>query len=214
MGDFVDLLLEDPAGIDSLTLTVAYTADTASPTLLWCDRNGEWQTAAAGTVDQTNKRITLVITDASSPSLSDLEGTPAVVANFTPLAVTLGWFLAERNGENVDVRWQTATETGVAGFHLLAVTQSGNQRLNADLIPSTVIDSVTPTDYQLAVQTDATHFLLQQVGIAGDVTEMGPFELGVAFGDRSEAEPSGPGENRPDAAGRRIYLPLINNSAP
>ena len=119
----------------------------------------------------------------------------------TPLAVTLGWFLAERNGETVDVRWQTATENGTAGFHLLAVTESVNQRLNADLIPSTVIDSVTPTDYQMAVQTDATQFLLQEVGIAGDVTEMGPFELGFAAGARSETESSGPEGNGPEGNG-------------
>ena len=132
----------------------------------------------------------------------------------TPLAVTLGWFLAERNGATVDVRWQTATENGTAGFHLLAVTESGNQRLNADLIPSTVLDSVAPTDYQMTVQTDATQFLLQEVGIAGDVTEMGPFELGVAVGVRSETESSGPEANGPEATSPRIYLPLINNSVP
>ena len=96
VGEYVDLLLEGTAGVNSLTVTVAYADTSASPTLYWCDANGEWQTATVGTVDADNKTITLVITDATSPSLGDLEGTPLVAGSNTPLAVSLGWFLAER----------------------------------------------------------------------------------------------------------------------
>ena len=57
-------------------------------------------------------------------------------------------------------------------------------------------------------------FFLQQLGIAGDVTEMGPFELGVAVGARAEAESSGPEGSQPDATSPRLYLPLIGKSVP
>jgi hypothetical protein len=100
-----------------------------------------------------------------------------------PLAVTLGWFLAERNGASVNFRWQTATETGTAGFHVLAATDDGNTvQLNQKLIPSLVIDSITPTDYAFNAVTDATGFYLEEMGVDGGVTRHGPFELGVEYG--------------------------------
>ena len=49
----------------------------------------------------------------------------AAVTVEQPLAVTLGWLLAERQGEVVDIRWQTDTETGTIGFNLLAMSESG-----------------------------------------------------------------------------------------
>ena len=64
-----------------------------------------------------------------------------------PLPVTLSYFLATPSGDGVHFAWSTATETGNAGFNLYAETEAGRQRLNAELIPSAVIDSVEPQDY-------------------------------------------------------------------
>ena len=75
------------------------------------------------------------------PINSGSDCTSGAVEASTPLSVILGWFLAQRNGDVVEVRWQTATETGTAGFHVLTATDDGNTvRLNQDLIPSPVID--------------------------------------------------------------------------
>ncbi len=98
------------------------------------------------------------------------------------IPVTLGWFLAAGNGGTVNFRWQTATETGTAGFNVLAVTEGGTVQLNRELIPSKVIDSVEPTNYSVALATDAVTFYLQEVGVDGSVTEHGPFTLGREYG--------------------------------
>ena len=56
------------------------------------------------------------------------EGTvdiPVTLSVSGPLAVTLNWFLAEPDGDVVNFQWQTGSETGTAGFHLLAKTADG-----------------------------------------------------------------------------------------
>ena len=214
-GEYVDLLLEGTAGVNSLTVTVAYADTAATPTLYWCDANGEWQTATVGTVNADNKTITLVITDATSPSLGDLEGTPLVAGSNTPLAVSLGWFLAERNGDAVDFRWQTASESGTAGFNLLAAMGDGSSgdkvQLNPDLIPSPVIDSVEPADYAFSAVTNATLFYLQEIEIDGGVHEHGPFEVGVAsgveIGVEIGVESGNDGEMTPT-----LWLPIVSSA--
>ena len=55
-----------------------------------------------------------------------------------PLAVTLSGFLAERSGDIVEFHWQTATETGMAGFNLYAESAGEHLRPNTELIPSEV----------------------------------------------------------------------------
>ncbi len=213
-GDYVDLLLEGTGGVNSLTVTVAYSDTIGSPSLYWCDVNGEWQATTVGTVDTDNKTITLAVTDATSPSLSDLEGTPLVVGSNAPLAVSLGWFLAERVGDSVDFRWQTATETGTAGFHVLAATgensDSDKVRLNPELIPSPVIDSVEPTNYTFSAVTEATRFYLQEIGIDGSVSEHGPFELGVASGVEIGAE-SGVESGTDVEMTPVLWLPIVSS---
>ena len=84
--------------------------------------------------------------------------------------VTLGWFLAARSGDGaaVDFRWQTATESGTAGFNLLAAGADGARtRLNPALIQSPAIDSVEPLDYGYQAATDSTSFFLEELSIDG-----------------------------------------------
>ena len=118
--------------------------------------------------------------------------------------MNLGWFLSQRNGDVVEVRWQTATETGAAGFHVLTATDDGNTvRLNQDLIPSPVIDSVTPTDYAFDAVTDATAFYLEEMSVNGGATKHGPFELGQVYGARTnDVDYEGSG-------GLAYFLPII-----
>ena len=100
---------------------------------------------------------------------------------------------------------QTATETGTAGFNLLAETPDGAIRLNSTLIASPVIDSVTPTGYSYVAVTDAERFFMQEVGIDGDVDELGPFALGEAYGAQVETPSiAHPADNR-----LKLYLPAM-----
>ncbi len=96
--------------------------------------------------------------------------------------VTLGWFLAEANGDRVDFRWQTTTETANAGFNLYGEGPDGLIRLNETLIPSSVIDSVEPTDYAYSAVTTATVFYVEEVSLEGMTDQIGPFELGREYG--------------------------------
>ena len=115
--------------------------------------------------------------------------------------VTLGWFLAEANGDAVDIRWQTATETANAGFNLYGEIDGARNQLNETLIQSTVIDAVEPTDYAFSAATPATVFYLETVSLDGASELAGPFTLGEEYGVYSA----------PDGVDvtPRIWLPIM-----
>ena len=123
--------------------------------------------------------------------------------NSGTLPVTLAWFAAMPEHDAVHVQWQTATEIGNAGFHLLAATPGGLVQLNDALIPSTVIDSVEPVLYAVHVQTDATEFFLQEVALDGGTADHGPFVLGEPSGTKIGADWIA------QPASYTIYLPLV-----
>ena len=211
MGAYVDVLLEDDTDISNFNVTIRYTNesdDEKNYIVYWCGTDGNWQQVAGATIDidEGGNKAVFTLTSATTPSLSQLEGTPFVVADSTPLAVTLSYFHAQANGETVDFAWQTATETGTAGFNLLAVTDAGKVQLNDALIASPVIDSVEPTDYRFEAVTGATQFYVQQVAIGGRVTEHGPFELGGEYGSASGTNDSGTTD---DEMTQRIWLPMV-----
>ena len=121
------------------------------------------------------------------------------------LAVTVSWFHSRRAGDMTEFAWQTATETGNAGFNLLAVTGDSAAQLNPTLIPSTVIDSITPTDYGYIASTQADRFYLQEVRIDGLAENTGPFALGETHGVRA----MGAADSAQEQTDVRLYLPLI-----
>ncbi|MCB9140200.1 MAG: hypothetical protein H6642_17810 [Caldilineaceae bacterium] len=138
------------------------------------------------------------------PDATDVTGTTASTSEFQvgePLAVTIGWFMAERVDNEVVFHWQTVAEIGTAGFYVLAIVDDGALQLNQEMIPSTVIDSITPTSYSFTTTTAATQFVLQQVGVGGDIIEHGPFDLGMEYGVYT------PHDNIDLTL--RIWLPLI-----
>ena len=118
------------------------------------------------------------------------------------LPVTLSYFLATPSGDGIHFAWQTATETGNAGFNLNAETEAGRQRLNDELIPSAVIDSVEPQDYVYeATGVTGEIFYIELIDIAGSSELHGPFALGVPHGSRVEANPA--------EQGNQLYLPSV-----
>ncbi len=63
--------------------------------------------------------------NADNGRVSNAESATSTVLFAEPLAITLGWVLAEAEDDLVHFRWQTVTESGVAGFNVLAVTARG-----------------------------------------------------------------------------------------
>ena len=202
LGDFVDVLLENATDVDSLEVTVGYTEVGENPTLYWCDADGRWSQIVGGTVDSDNKLVKLTVGENTTPNLGDLEGTPLVVGSSSPLSITVAWFLTERVGDVVSFHWQTASETGVAGFDLVSERDDGvHSRLNDDLIPSHAIDSITPTEYTFSAATEATRFTLHELGIDGGVIAHGPFLLGREYGVFSTPTSS--------EFTTRVWLPMV-----
>ena len=118
--------------------------------------------------------------------------------------VTIGYFLAQRNGDDVVFTWQTVTETGNAGFNLLAASDAGLVQLNPELIQSKVVDALEPTDYRATFATPESLFYIQEVSVDGETDEFGPFQLGVAFGAYTAPDRIDPGEDGPT-----LYLPWV-----
>jgi hypothetical protein len=131
-----------------------------------------------------------------------IRDTRATNTGATPLPVTLSYFLATPSADGVHFAWSTATETGNAGFNLYAEMEAGRQRLNAELIPSAVIDSVESQDYAYeTTDVAAEMFTIEQIDVSGDSELHGPFALGVAHGSRFGANPS--------EMDNQLYLPSV-----
>ncbi|MCB0044107.1 MAG: pullulanase-type alpha-1,6-glucosidase [Caldilineaceae bacterium] len=198
---YVDVLLEETTDITGLAVTVQYTdeADEATHTLYWCNADGNWSEVGGGTIvrDGVNNTVQFTVTDATTPSLAQLEGTPFVAGADISLSVSLGYFLAQADGDQVRFVWQTVTESGIAGFHLLADEADGLRRLNETLIPSAVVDSLEPRRYEFTATTTATRFYLVESTVEGATREYGPYDIGMSYGSYS--------------GNRSIYLPLVQH---
>ena len=102
--------------------------------------------------------------------------------------VTLAYFKAEPTSGGTSFEWSTASETANAGFNLYVETDNGLERVNDELIPSTVIDSQIPQDYRYeAPGTGGEMFYIEDVGLFGENRFHGPFAAGEGFGKRGEA---------------------------
>ena len=138
-----------------------------------------------------NSNPVAVIAPSVEVTLESGEDVICTFANENPdlnLAVTLGWFLAESHDGVVTFSWRMETESGVAGFNLLAVTETGLVPLNGTLIPSVAIDSIAPTEYQVSLATTATTFYLQEITVDGGTEDHGPFEIGQEYGSSGNVD--------------------------
>jgi uncharacterized repeat protein (TIGR01451 family) len=122
--------------------------------------------------------------------------------------VTLAQFSSSQEGAVVRFDWSTATEVGNAGFNLYAETPEGREKVNDQLIPSNVIDSLEPQSYSYEAATSGDVFFIEDVAVNTETRLHGPFNLGEAYGSPpvveaidwgairaevgAEAEPSGP----------------------
>jgi hypothetical protein len=108
----------------------------------------------------------------------------------TTTPVSLSYFLATGEGGNVHFEWSTATEVGNVGFFLYVEVDDTRQLVNADLIPSHVIDSIERQDYAYdATGIDGDTFFIEEVDYQDTRRSYGPFSLGVAYGAPVDPEP-------------------------
>ena len=152
-------------------------------------------------------------TDTSAKANPSSESNPIAGYDFgfndgTVLAVSLSYVNSERADDGtVSFIWETATETGNAGFNLYAQSNDVLSLVNAEMIPSSVIDSVTPVSYSYRATMDAEQFYIELISISGKSELHGPFTLGVAYGSPSDA-PSGPDTGEMQ---KSLFLPTIRN---
>lgn len=124
--------------------------------------------------------------DGNSPIAFSTVYAPNVIAHACEVGVvpvTVSSFSSQQVGDSVRFAWQTATETGNAGFNLYVVTDAGLQRINDRLIPSAGIDSTRPQQYTYqAAGIAGDTFYIEDVDVRGSVRRHGPFKLGETAG--------------------------------
>ncbi|MFC1681759.1 C25 family cysteine peptidase [Pseudomonadota bacterium] len=103
--------------------------------------------------------------------------------------VTLGYFHATGGGGWLRIDWATATETGNLGFNLYVVDPDGSKRqINAELIPSKVIDSMKRQKYSFeATGVSGDEFVIEDVDVLGKTRMRGPFVLDKVYGRLKQA---------------------------
>ncbi len=103
--------------------------------------------------------------------------------------ITVSYFRAQRRGETVNFEWTTSTETSNAGFNLYVETAENSLvQVNDELILSQVIDSVEAQDYTFSTEVEGNTFFIEDVSLAGETRQHGPFQLGRPYGGKPEAE--------------------------
>ncbi|MDD2921320.1 MAG: C25 family cysteine peptidase, partial [Anaerolineales bacterium] len=137
--------------------------------------------------------------DADSPNGEALTGGVATIGeveeyrwgfvNGTPTPVTVAYFRAEQQGGSVDFEWSTVTETGNVGFNLYVQDQDGKlTRINDELIPSHVVDSLERQDYAYSASANGETFYIEDVSVFNETRRHGPFQIGETYGERAEME--------------------------
>jgi hypothetical protein len=106
----------------------------------------------------------------------------------TMTPVTLSYFLSQRQGNNINFTWSTATETGNVGFNLYVKSGQKTTQINKTLIPSKVIDSLDRQDYSFSATVKGNLFYIEDVSVLGETDMHGPFKVGEKYGDRMAAD--------------------------
>ncbi len=108
-----------------------------------------------------------------------------VIDGNVPTPVTLASFVAEREGgHTVRFAWTTATETGNVGFHLYVQDGKRLRRINEELIPSRVVDSLDRQSYEYRAEVKGEVFFIEDVSVFAEARRHGPFALGEEHGVR------------------------------
>ncbi|MCB0045885.1 MAG: discoidin domain-containing protein [Caldilineaceae bacterium] len=121
----------------------------------------------------------------------------------TPLAAALNYAYSERAADGtVYFIWETATETGNAGFNLyMELADGSEQSANGELVPSSVIDSVAPTRYTYQANVAGESYYIEFVNVDGSTERYGAFKVGEEYGEPADVDQS--------TLTNPLYLPFI-----
>lgn len=140
--------------------------------------DGSWSLLSQ--VNEANNQFNGTVT-----SFSDFTGGEQAV-----VPVTMSYFQATSNGDNIYFNWQTATETANMGFNLYAQTGNGLQQLNQHLILSKEMSSLQATDYSFNADAGAGDiFYIEDIDVSGKTKRQGPFALGQTYGRKADEIP-------------------------
>ncbi|MBN1657076.1 MAG: hypothetical protein JXA93_01680 [Anaerolineae bacterium] len=149
---------------------------------------GDSWTALSGTVDTANNVVTAGGVDTFSRWAIGGPGGE-------PTAVELTAFEAVAVGGQVTVKWETASEIDLLGFHLFRSSERTGEliRLNQEIIPGAMPGSPQGAQYEFtdrAIESGATYFYwLESVDLHGQSAQHGPVSVSIS--------------------GYRCYLPLL-----
>jgi len=111
------------------------------------------------------------------------------------LPVTLSFFESFYINKNkIRIDWNTSTETMNIGFYLWGYAGDEKIKINEEIIPSNLTDSLVPQYYTEIINTsdiagDITRLALSTIDITGKEEFHGPYKLGEKYGEPPNEEP-------------------------
>ncbi len=198
---YVDVMAKAATSADTIVVSLRYTdvVEAARLRLFWCNL-GAWQEmTGAAEINSIQETLTFTLTDISSPTIFQLQGTPIVGVNTETTASEVSTFAAAPLQDRVRLTWQTNSELGFHGFHLYRSGDSASLgvRLTAD-----PVWAQGPGAFQgYAYSFD-------------DLTELAPGEERFYWLEelRSDGSVEHHGPVLVSAGANRLYLPVVSGS--
>ena len=101
--------------------------------------------------------------------------------------VVIGFVDVQQGANGLEIAWSTVRETANAGFNVYVDEAGEITRINAALIPSSVVSSEDRTDYRTVFEgIVATSIYLEDMDVMGRAHLHGPFEVGRTYGLQEE----------------------------
>lgn len=104
--------------------------------------------------------------------------------------VTLSYFRASiQRNSTVNLEWQTATEVGNIGFYIHGFDGTQWRQLNRQLIPSKVVDSDQPQNYNTSfIDRGYSRFRITDIDRFGQKTQHGTYQPNQSYGKKTDVD--------------------------